>query len=60
MAWCGRAQSQFSLLLVNISVKLVETKVWNEDSWNGKYLGIIPKTKDDKVTTCTGYCASQM
>ena len=31
-------------------MKLVEAKVWNEDSWNGKYLGIIPQTKDDKVT----------
>ena len=31
-------------------LNLVESQLWNEDNWRGKYIGVVPRRgKDDKV-----------
>ena len=31
-------------------LNLVESQLWNEDNWRGKYIGVVPRRgKEDKV-----------
>ena len=43
-------RDRYASISLSCRLNLIESQLWNEDNWRGKYIGIVPRRgKDDKV-----------